>query len=53
MPLWEEVILRLWLCDFSKTASTEGLFMSVAVEDIFPECEWFGVGRLENDKPNT
>lgn len=27
-------MLRLWLCDFSKTASAEGLFTSVAVEDI-------------------
>lgn len=35
MPLWEEVMLRLWLCDFSKTASAEGLFTSVAVDDIF------------------
>lgn len=28
-------MLRLWLCDFSKTASAEGRFTSVAVEDIF------------------
>ena len=37
IPLWEEVMLRLWLCDFSKTASAEGLFTSVAVEDMFAQ----------------